>query len=371
VEENSWYEMYVCDAAASRYVQGYSDGTFRPGEPVNRVEALKMILEIFEIRVDEITEERRDVVKFVDVSTSAWYTKYLYEAFENGILPIVGQEGARFYPNWPLLRGEAAAYIYNALTVQIFEEREQTEAQQLSETQDVIDQITTEESISVDTTTDNELTTSSANMRNVNFPFTTSDKFNKKRVKSYTFSLSKSTVAKITASLQSGQTGKIMCRLYRMKDDGISMEYYLGYQEGKKCYLKTALDAGDYQVDLQPTSSDVTFTVASEVAKSDGNDGFREATLLSTGLTKTEMLQEHDFLDFYRFTVPSEKKMKLTISNSAELSCLIYAMEDVDLYGFSGLTCGYSYIYPSGTYYVAVGREKPRTVSQTYTIQLY
>ncbi|HBU09588.1 MAG TPA: hypothetical protein DEB30_02180, partial [Candidatus Peribacter riflensis] len=67
VERLSWYESYVCDAAAHHYVEGYSNGTFRPANPVNRVEALKMITQVIGIPVEEIGEEARQVVKFVDV----------------------------------------------------------------------------------------------------------------------------------------------------------------------------------------------------------------------------------------------------------------------------------------------------------------
>ena len=97
-----WYELYVCDAAARRFVAGYSDGTFRPGSDVNRVEALKMIQEVFGLTVDEISESDREIVQFVDISVAAWYTKYLVNAYEVGILPIAGQDPSRFYPDAPL-----------------------------------------------------------------------------------------------------------------------------------------------------------------------------------------------------------------------------------------------------------------------------
>ena len=377
VGSGSWYEMYVCDAAANRYVQGYSDGTFRPATLVNRVEALKMITEIFNVRVDEITEEHRDIVKFVDVSTSAWYTKYLYAAFDKGILPIAGQEGARFFPNWPLLRGEAAAYIFNALHVRLDEERSETEQEQ-NQTQtedDDNDGTATTSDDDDDGATggrdpDYQDPVSTATNYNVSFPFDRSDKFDGKRLKSYTFSLSRSKDVSIITTLQSGQAGKISCRLYRLKEDGFSTEYYLGYQEGRRCYIRVALNRGDYQLDVQPTSRDTTYSVLSEEFSGDGNDGFKEAALFAIGLNKTSILDPEDIADYYRFVVTSEKNLTFDVANSVELSCIIYAMEDVDLYGFSGPTCNHSYKYPEGTYYVAVGRKKPKSSRQTYTIQL-
>jgi hypothetical protein len=106
------YESYVCDAASKEhgFVQGYPDGKFRPDGPVSRTEALKMIFEVMELPAPSISESDRDVIKFVDISVAAWYTKYLYAAFAEGMLPIPGQTGSHFYPDRGLTRGEMAAY---------------------------------------------------------------------------------------------------------------------------------------------------------------------------------------------------------------------------------------------------------------------
>ena len=47
VQQGSWYESFVCDAAVQAYVKGYTDGTFKPERPVSRAEALKMVLVVF------------------------------------------------------------------------------------------------------------------------------------------------------------------------------------------------------------------------------------------------------------------------------------------------------------------------------------
>jgi len=361
VESGGWYETFVCDAAANRYVQGYADGTFRPASLVNRVEAIKMIAEVFGIYIDEITEEDRDIVKFVDVSVAAWYTKYLYAAFSRGILPIEGQVGARFYPNWPLMRDEAAAYIFNALQVQLIEERQEAEDLQESDDTD------TPQSDDDDT---EQVEEPEPNSLDVEFPFSTSGKFNGKKVFTYRFEVLRAQTAAIKASLQSGQTGKISCRLYRLEEGGFSLRYYLGYQEGRKCYITAAVTPGSYQLELQPTIADSTFAITTEEILGDGNDGFSEADVIMVGLTKTSVLEPNDLQDWYRFTVGSERNMTLDYSNSAELTCIVYAMEDVDLYGFSGPQCGHSYLYPTGTYYVAIGRKTQKAATKTYTVQL-
>jgi hypothetical protein len=42
-----WYAKYVCYAKEMGWVNGYSDGTFKPASTVNKVEALKMIIQAY------------------------------------------------------------------------------------------------------------------------------------------------------------------------------------------------------------------------------------------------------------------------------------------------------------------------------------
>jgi len=361
VAQESWYEEFVCDAAAQGYVQGYADGNFRPANNVNRVEALKMITQVFALPVEEMTEEHRDIVNFVDVSVAAWYTKYLFAAFEYGILPIVGQIGAEFHPDWPLLRGEAAAYIFNSLTVQYFEDREQIEEQQQQEA---------EQQQEDPAPNPDDLPEEDDNSMQVTFPFARSGKFNNKKPYSYLFTLSRSVIVSTEVSLQSGQTGMVSCRLYLLDAEGFSTEYYLGYQEGRSCYLMSALKPGNYQLQLQPTVADTTFDVVMEDGIGDGNDGFVQAVNIRGGQALTQVLTEDDFEDYFTFTVSGEQNKTVGVSSASKVRCLVYAMDDVDLFGFDGPECNQSYPYPSGTYYVSIGRKSPKSAKQTYTIQL-
>ncbi len=64
-------------------IEGYSDGTFRPDQLINRVEALKMLLLGSNIVVPEIAEE---IYIFPDVPYNEWYAKYVNEAKKRGIM---------------------------------------------------------------------------------------------------------------------------------------------------------------------------------------------------------------------------------------------------------------------------------------------
>jgi hypothetical protein len=67
VPERAWYFDEVCFARSWGIVEGYPDGTFRPEQSINYVEALKMLSEVFGY---SITRQRGD----------EWFTPYLRAA---------------------------------------------------------------------------------------------------------------------------------------------------------------------------------------------------------------------------------------------------------------------------------------------------
>ena len=354
----SWYEKYVCDAAFYGYVQGYSDGLFRPGNTVNRVEAIKMITEVFEISVLELNDQMREEVKIVDVSVSAWYTKYLYAAFTWKILPIAGQDGPRFYPESPLLRGEAAAYIFNALkAVPPQEEEPLVESEEEPE----------ENSSQGSSSAGQGSSKPEDNIEEVLFPFDAEKTFTAKRPHIYRFTLSSAQRIAVDASVNAGE---MICRLYKIRTDGFSVEYYLGFQEGGHCFFGVSLVPGEYQLQVQPTVGDIGYSVsAHEESGGDGNDGFSQAKFLSS-IPRTETLTAGDFANWYTFSLTEQKQLTVEAASQANVICLVYPMDDVDLYGFSGPECNQSYLYPTGTYYVGILRRPPKAATQTYTVRL-
>lgn len=365
VVPESWYESFVCDAAVNGFVGGYPDKTFRPDQAVNRVEALKMIMMVFDIGAEEIDAAAKDIVKFVDVSTSAWYTKYLYAAFTKGILPIAGQGGARFYPEKPLLRSEAAAYIFNAINAELNAERNPERSSSSSESVSSAEEQGEE---GEEEAAGSE--SSAAGGVAVEFPFEMSGKFSGKSPYAYTFEIDSPLTAYTEVQLSAG-AGKVSCRLYLLGAEGFSDQYFLGHQEGSSCYLHTTLNPGSYQLQLQPTTADATFTVKSAVKKGDGNDGFRDASRLYKRTPQTAVLDVNDLHDWYSFVLTGQESLTVEITNGLELQCVVYAMNDVDLFGFSGPECNQSYNYPPGTYYVAVSRSiASKTARKTYTVQL-
>ena len=74
VDPSAWYYDIVCDATAENIVEGYPDGTFRPAENINLAEASKIVA-----KVNELDTEVTD-------STEAWYQQFIRALQENKVV---------------------------------------------------------------------------------------------------------------------------------------------------------------------------------------------------------------------------------------------------------------------------------------------
>lgn len=108
-----WYARYVCYAKTQGWIQGYSDGSFKPSNYVNKVEALKMLLQTYGLDLNE--GAKVNYLPYDDVNASAWYAIYLWKA---GKLQILEEEpGNNFYPSNYRTRGEMAEELYRYLAI--------------------------------------------------------------------------------------------------------------------------------------------------------------------------------------------------------------------------------------------------------------
>lgn len=103
VSERDWFYDYVSFAQFSGFIRGYDDGTFRPNAPINRAEAVLIIMRISE---DGITSYKEEDVKFYDVPVSTWYTYAVVNASKKGI--IQGYTDGSFKPDNNMTRAEMA-----------------------------------------------------------------------------------------------------------------------------------------------------------------------------------------------------------------------------------------------------------------------
>lgn len=367
LQAGSWYEPYVCHAKASGFVQGYKDKTFKPAQGVTRAEATKLIVVVFGIPVEPVSSADTALLAYSDVSLSEWYAVYLAAALRTGILPFSGMDATTFSPGSLLTRAEAAAMIESAMTGHTPAEEESTEEEQEEEEDDMNEQSGASSSAAVQSSSSSS---SQAVIINSVVPFKDTQGFTKKQPVSYRFTLAAKTVISSTATLTPGYQGGLVCRLYRLTDAGFSLEYYIGFSEGGSCYLRTALAPGNYQLQIEPTVASTLYTLDVKIAAGDGNDGFSEALKIDNGAVRADALDGGDYDDWYRFQIKTEATRTVELRSSDKLRCLIYPMEDVDIFGFSGPSCNAPYLFPTGTYYVGVGHGVPRAERQTYSIRL-
>lgn len=97
---------------SSGVLNGYPDGTFRPNNPVNRAEFLKIIIEA---DPSALVSANAGNIGFPDVDSQAWFAPYVRYAKDNGI--IEGYPDGTFRPEKTVNFAEALKIAYEALGV--------------------------------------------------------------------------------------------------------------------------------------------------------------------------------------------------------------------------------------------------------------
>lgn len=108
---SEWYSPYIAAAQKAGIVKGYPDGSFKPTNEVNRVEFIKMLVEAMGIDVDPVVIGD----PYEDVNYLDWYAPYAQFVKETNIAPW--SEGT-LDPSAPMTRSEVAEMIYRVLAVQ-------------------------------------------------------------------------------------------------------------------------------------------------------------------------------------------------------------------------------------------------------------
>lgn len=86
------------------YIQGYSDGLFRPYQSTSRAQALVMLVRAF--YGDASTYITNNSTPYADVSANDWYAPYIAYAWNQGVLTGLTNVGAYFRPNDAITRAE-------------------------------------------------------------------------------------------------------------------------------------------------------------------------------------------------------------------------------------------------------------------------
>lgn len=110
IDPSSWQSSYANTAKANKIIGGYSDGTFKPNNPITRAEAFKIIINTFHT-------EALDTVSFPvfdDVPTDVWYAPYALFAKTSMLINFSLNS---FEPDKLITRGEVANAIYVLIKV--------------------------------------------------------------------------------------------------------------------------------------------------------------------------------------------------------------------------------------------------------------
>ncbi len=107
-----WYSSFVATGYNKRIVEGYPDSLFRPANTVNRAEFLKMLLTAMDIDVDK--NVRIDV--YEDVPADEWYAPYVQYGKEKNLLTV---KNGKFGPEEGMTRQEVAELIYRTILLKV------------------------------------------------------------------------------------------------------------------------------------------------------------------------------------------------------------------------------------------------------------
>lgn len=105
VMEGEWFYSPVMIALSNGIID--SGSTFRPGDSLNRAEAVKIIVQAFNISAPTPL-----IPRFGDVDPGAWYASYVYKAAYNNV--VGGYPDDTFRPANNINRAEAAKIVWQA-----------------------------------------------------------------------------------------------------------------------------------------------------------------------------------------------------------------------------------------------------------------
>ncbi|MBO8157407.1 MAG: DUF5050 domain-containing protein [Bacillaceae bacterium] len=110
-EDVKLYQTEISYLIEKQIIQGYEDGTFRPNQPVKRLQAVQMIMNALGVELDNVPD-----VAYTDLKTGDYGYEYVAKATELGI--IKGKTDGSFDPWGYLTRAQMAAILVKAFSLE-------------------------------------------------------------------------------------------------------------------------------------------------------------------------------------------------------------------------------------------------------------
>ena len=139
VPKGEWFAEYVQKAKSLGIVNGYPDGSFGPTRTINLAEALKMILKTGNINTDAISVSEDP---YKDVPKNEWFAVYFQYANNKKLLDANASDNVN--PATDMTRGALAEIMYRLAYIQ------ENNLDQFSESDSDADDFVTEEDDSTD-----------------------------------------------------------------------------------------------------------------------------------------------------------------------------------------------------------------------------
>lgn len=114
-----WFAPYVCYAKEQGWVSGYPDGTFLPGNTVNKAEALKMVINGLGFGENVPESLSYGSVYFNDVQSTDWYAPYVYLAYQMNMIEekYLWSTENMYYPGDGMTRAEVSENVFRGWVV--------------------------------------------------------------------------------------------------------------------------------------------------------------------------------------------------------------------------------------------------------------
>ena len=111
VSNEAWFAPFVASARDRGIAEGYPDGFFRPEQTVNLVESLKMLLFTNAVALENYATDQK---LFADTQERAWYNAFLNYAQKFELVEADAE--SKIFPATPLTRGALAEIVYRFKT---------------------------------------------------------------------------------------------------------------------------------------------------------------------------------------------------------------------------------------------------------------
>ena len=114
VPSGEWFFPYVMGAKKAGIVKGDDNGLFRPGDPINLAESLKIVSEALDVEIPDVVDEPGMKV-FADVPASSWFAGYATYAKDKNI--VLMDDYGEVHASDPMTRGAFAEIMYRFIYV--------------------------------------------------------------------------------------------------------------------------------------------------------------------------------------------------------------------------------------------------------------